>query len=153
MFSASLDDRQRDIDLPFAMNFAASPAQLFPFDNSYARLPDRFYARHLPTAVASPRLIRLNVALARELGLDPEKLATAEGVEMLAGNRVAENSAPLAMAYAGHQFGSFVPRLGDGRAILLGEIVGRDGRRRCSASSLSCAATRAAHALASLALP
>ncbi len=112
------------------MNIAGASAQLFPFDNSYARLPDRFYARHLPTVVAAPRLIRLNIALARELGLDPEKLATQEGVEMLAGNRIAENSVPLATAYAGHQFGSFVPKLGDGRAILLGEIIGRDGIRR-----------------------
>ncbi|HEY4123915.1 MAG TPA: protein adenylyltransferase SelO family protein, partial [Rhizomicrobium sp.] len=103
---------------------------LFPFDNSYARLPDRFFARLEPTPVAAPRLIRLNTNLALSLGLDPGKLATPEGIEILAGNRLAEGAAPLAMAYAGHQFGNFVPQLGDGRAILLGEIVDRDGVRR-----------------------
>ena len=100
------------------------------FDNSYARLPDRFHARVAPTPVAAPRLIKLNVALAESLGLDPAELAGPEGVAMLAGNRVAEGSEPIAAAYAGHQFGGFSPQLGDGRAILLGEVVGRDGIRR-----------------------
>jgi uncharacterized protein YdiU (UPF0061 family) len=102
----------------------------FPFDNSYARLPERFHARLPPTVVAAPRLIKLNEMLARELGLDAEALASPEGVEILAGNRVAEGSEPLAMAYAGHQFGGFVPQLGDGRAILLGEVVDTHGVRR-----------------------
>ncbi|MGD0190496.1 MAG: protein adenylyltransferase SelO [Rhizomicrobium sp.] len=102
---------------------------LFAFDNSYARLPERFFARLPPTPVASPRLVRLNRALARQLGLDPEALASPAGVEMLAGNRVPEGAAPLALAYAGHQFGNFVPQLGDGRAVLLGEIVAPDGTR------------------------
>jgi uncharacterized protein YdiU (UPF0061 family) len=103
---------------------------LFPFDNSYARLPDRFFARLPPTPVAAPRLVKLNKALARELRLDPERLSTPDGVEVLAGNRIAEGSEPIAQAYAGHQFGGFVPQLGDGRAILLGEVIDRDGRRR-----------------------
>jgi len=101
-----------------------------PFDNSYARLPERFHARVDPTPVAAPRLIALNRPLAVDLGLDPDRLGSAEGVEVLAGNRVAEGSEPIATAYAGHQFANFVPQLGDGRAILLGEVVGRDGRRR-----------------------
>lgn len=101
----------------------------FGFDNTYVRLPERFYARIDPTPVAAPRLVKLNVELARDLGLDPEALASAEGVAVLAGNRVAEGSEPLAMAYAGHQYGHFVPQLGDGRANLLGEVVGRDGVR------------------------
>ena len=101
-----------------------------PFDNSYAKLPERFYARLAPTPVAAPRLVKLNRALAMQLGLDPEALASPQGVEMLAGNRIAPGSEPIAMAYAGHQFGNFVPQLGDGRAILLGEIVDRSGRRR-----------------------
>ncbi|WP_284947759.1 protein adenylyltransferase SelO [Acidisoma cladoniae] len=101
-----------------------------PFDNSYARLPPRFFAPLAPTPVAAPRLVRLNVALAKDLGLDAAELASAEGVEILAGNRVAEGSQPLAQAYAGHQFGNFVPQLGDGRAILLGEIVTPVGQRR-----------------------
>jgi uncharacterized protein YdiU (UPF0061 family) len=106
----------------------ASPIP-FGFANTYARLPERFYARVNPTPVAAPRLVKLNVELAWNLGLDPEALASAQGVEILAGNRVAEGSEPLAMAYAGHQFGHFVPQLGDGRANLLGEVLGRDGMR------------------------
>jgi uncharacterized protein YdiU (UPF0061 family) len=101
----------------------------FGFDNTYSRLPERFYARVDPTPVAEPRLVQLNVPLARELGLDPDALESTQGVEILAGNRVAEGSEPVALAYAGHQFGHFVPQLGDGRADLLGEVVGRDGRR------------------------
>jgi serine/tyrosine/threonine adenylyltransferase len=103
---------------------------IFPFDNSYARLPERLFARLPPTPVAAPRLIRLNEALARHLRLDPDKLASPEGVAVLAGNRVPRSGEPLAMAYAGHQFGAFVPQLGDGRAILLGEVVDADGVRR-----------------------
>jgi len=101
----------------------------FGFDNTYARLPQHFYARLNPTPVAAPRLVKLNVDLARMLGLDPEALASAQGVEVLAGNRVAEGAEPVALAYAGHQFGNFVPQLGDGRANLLGEVVGQDGLR------------------------
>ncbi|HEY0572441.1 MAG TPA: YdiU family protein, partial [Enterovirga sp.] len=100
------------------------------FDNSYARLPDRFVARLPPTPVAAPKLIKLNRQLASDLGFDPDWLASPEGVEILAGNRVPEGAEPTAMAYAGHQFGGFVPQLGDGRAILLGEVIGRDGLRR-----------------------
>ena len=100
------------------------------FDNSYARLPDRFFARLAPTPVSAPRLVKLNVALARELGLDPQSLASPEGVAMLAGNSVPAGAEPLAQAYAGHQFGNFVPQLGDGRAILLGEVIDIHGKRR-----------------------
>jgi len=101
-----------------------------PFDNSYGRLPDRFYARLAPTPVSAPRLVKLNRPLALQLGLDPERLASPEGVEILAGNRVPEGSEPIALAYAGHQFGNFVPQLGDGRAILLGEVIDITGTRR-----------------------
>ncbi|QHN05357.1 YdiU family protein [Granulicella sp. WH15] len=101
----------------------------FNFKNSYARLPDGFYARIAPTPVPAPRLIKLNVELAGRLGLDIAELASAEGIAILAGNRVADGSEPLAMAYAGHQFGYFVRQLGDGRANLLGEVIGRDGVR------------------------
>jgi uncharacterized protein YdiU (UPF0061 family) len=102
----------------------------FAFDSSYAWLPDRFFARLPPTPVTAPRLVRLNKKLAWHLRLDPGKLAAPEGVEVLAGNRVPKRGEPLAMAYAGHQFGTFVPQLGDGRAILLGEVIDRDGMRR-----------------------
>ena len=109
---------------------SAHTTPLFSFHNSYARLPERFFARVAPTPVAEPRLIRVNESLARELGADPERLAGPEGVEALAGNRVPEGAEPIATAYAGFQFGAWVPQLGDGRAILLGEVVGRDGVRR-----------------------
>ncbi|WP_306228366.1 protein adenylyltransferase SelO [Bosea beijingensis] len=99
------------------------------FDNSYARLPERFYAVVAPTPVAGPRLIRLNAPLATRLGLDPDWLKGPEGVAMLSGNGVPAGAASIATAYAGHQFGGFSPQLGDGRAILLGEVVDRDGRR------------------------
>ncbi|WP_119680644.1 protein adenylyltransferase SelO [Indioceanicola profundi] len=101
-----------------------------PFDNSYARLPDQFFARVQPTRVSAPRLIKLNHDLARQLGLDPEALSGPEAAEIFAGNRIPEGAEPIALAYAGHQFGGFVPQLGDGRAILLGEVVAPDGQRR-----------------------
>lgn len=100
-----------------------------PFDNSYARLPDRFHARVNPTPVAAPRLIKLNTRLARQLRIDPDELADC-GAAVFAGNRIPEGAEPIAIAYAGHQFGQFVPQLGDGRAILLGEVIDRDGIRR-----------------------
>jgi serine/tyrosine/threonine adenylyltransferase len=112
------------------MNVQPDAASFLPLENSYARLPERFFARLPPTRVATPRLVKLNVALARELGLDPDLLASPEGVEILAGNRVPEGAEPIAMAYAGHQFGGFSPQLGDGRAILLGELIDRNGNRR-----------------------
>ena len=101
----------------------------FHFQNTYARLPAHFHARVPPTPVPAPRLIKLNEPLVRFLGLDPGALASPEGVEILAGNRIAPGSEPLAMTYAGHQFGHFVPQLGDGRANLLGEVIAQDGQR------------------------
>ncbi len=103
---------------------------LIPFDNSYARLPADFFQRVHPTPVAAPMMIRLNRNLAASLGIDPARLDSAEGLAVLSGNQIAEGSEPLAMAYSGHQFGGFSPQLGDGRAILLGEVVGKDGVRR-----------------------
>jgi uncharacterized protein YdiU (UPF0061 family) len=101
----------------------------FPFDNTFARLPEHFYARLDPTPVAAPRIVKVNMELARELGLDADVLRSEHGVAVLAGNQVAGGSEPIALAYAGHQFGHFVPQLGDGRANLLGELVSRDGQR------------------------
>ncbi|MEE3367724.1 MAG: YdiU family protein [Planctomycetota bacterium] len=100
-----------------------------PFDNSYARLPDAFFAPIEPTPVGAPVMIRLNHDLATELGIDVARLDSSEGLAILSGNRLADGSEPLAMAYSGHQFGSFSPKLGDGRAILLGEVVRHDGVR------------------------
>lgn len=99
------------------------------FDNTFARLPDRFFARQAPTPVTRPGLVAVNVRLAQNLGLDPEALAAPDGVAMLAGNAVPEGAEPLAQAYAGHQFGGWSPQLGDGRALLLGEIIALDGSR------------------------
>jgi uncharacterized protein YdiU (UPF0061 family) len=99
------------------------------FDNSYARLPPQFFADQAPTPVAAPQLIKFNEALARELGLDDEALKR-NAAAFFSGNEPLPGSQPIAMAYAGHQFGNFVPQLGDGRAILLGELKDRNGRRR-----------------------
>lgn len=107
------------------MNQSASPR----FDNSYVLLPERFYSRQVPTPVAAPELIRINEPLARDLGISPDWLESAEGQQVLAGNRLAPGSMPISTAYAGHQFGGWNPRLGDGRAVLLGEILGADGQR------------------------
>jgi uncharacterized protein YdiU (UPF0061 family) len=102
----------------------------FGFDNSYAALPEGFFARVAPTPVAAPRMVKLNRPLALQLRLDPDTLDGPAGAEILAGTRLPEGAASIAMAYAGHQFGQFVPQLGDGRAILLGEVIDQDGQRR-----------------------
>ena len=101
-----------------------------PFDNSYARLPERFFVRQNPKPVDRPRLIRLNEPLCETLGLNPTSLSSSIGENMFSGNLVPSGAEPIALAYAGHQFGGWVPQLGDGRALLMGEVVGADGRRR-----------------------
>ncbi|MFD1957274.1 YdiU family protein [Paenibacillus thailandensis] len=98
------------------------------FDNSYVRLPDIFYKRMNPAPVKSPKLAVLNEALAEGLALNPQALRSADGVAAFAGNRVPDGAAPLAQAYAGHQFGHF-NMLGDGRALLLGEQITPQGQR------------------------
>lgn len=100
------------------------------FANSYARLPERFFARQPADPVSAPRLVRLNRALAGELGLDPAWLESGDGLAMLSGSRFPEGAEPIALAYAGHQFGNFVPQLGDGRALLVGEVIDGAGRHR-----------------------
>src|SRR6201989_78741 len=100
------------------------------FDNTYALLPERFYARLAPTPVRNPRLVKFNATLAGELGLAAQQWESEMGTAVLSGNHMPDWAKPLAMAYAGHQFGHFVPQLGDGRAILLGEVIDRDGVRR-----------------------
>jgi uncharacterized protein YdiU (UPF0061 family) len=106
------------------------PDQPAVFEHSFARLPEHFFARVQPDPVAAPELFALNRPLAEALGFDPDWLSGPDGVAMLAGNRMPETAEPVAMAYAGHQFANWVPRLGDGRALLLGEVVDRDGQRR-----------------------
>lgn len=102
----------------------------FNFLNSYADLGSDFGARVLPTPVKSPSWISFNETLAQELGLAEFDLKNPDLLEIFSGNRCLENSSYFSMVYAGHQFGNFVPRLGDGRAILLGEVVDRFGKRR-----------------------
>jgi serine/tyrosine/threonine adenylyltransferase len=103
---------------------------MFAFDNSYARLPAHFHAAVLPAPASRPKLIRYNAALAIELGISLDATDDAALAEIFSGNRVPQGASPLAMAYAGHQFGGFNPQLGDGRAILLGEVVDASGKRR-----------------------
>ncbi|RTQ90795.1 protein adenylyltransferase SelO [Lysinibacillus telephonicus] len=98
------------------------------FDNSYARLPNSFYANVELNPVSLPKLIKLNKTLAEDLGLDIDKLQSEKGVEILAGNTAPEGAQPLAQAYAGHQFGHFT-MLGDGRALLYGEQITPKGER------------------------
>ncbi|BDS08016.1 UPF0061 protein [Oceaniferula spumae] len=101
-----------------------------PFDNSYAKLPERFYFKQKPAQVPAPGLIKINEDLARSLGIDSNWLGSPEGTAVLAGNQIPAGAEPLAQAYAGHQFGGWSPQLGDGRAILLGEVVDTAGVRR-----------------------
>jgi uncharacterized protein YdiU (UPF0061 family) len=102
----------------------------FPFDNSYARDLQGFYVPWQPTAVRAPKLLFLNHALVEELGLDVAALDEAEAAAVFAGNALPAGAEPIAQAYAGHQFGGFSPKLGDGRAVLLGEVIDRQNRRR-----------------------
>ena len=100
---------------------------MFSFENTYARLPDRMFARIATHPVQDPQLVVLNETLARDLGLEPERLRSPDGVAVLSGSAVPAGAEPLAQAYAGHQFGGWVPQLGDGRAMLLGEIRDPEG--------------------------
>src|SRR5689334_10581739 len=108
------------------MTFAAA----FRFDNSFARDLEGFYVARRPAVVPAPSLLYLNEPLANELGLDISALGRDETAAIFAGNALPDGAQPLAQAYAGHQFGHFSPQLGDGRALLLGEVVDREGRRR-----------------------
>ncbi len=102
----------------------------FPsFDNSYARLPARFYSHQTPDSVLNPASIRVNEVLAKNLGINPTWLASQEGVNFTSGNFVLEGATPIATAYAGHQFAGWNPQLGDGRALLLGEVIAFDKKR------------------------
>jgi len=111
-----------------AMSVTHQP--LFAFDNSYVRELVGLYRPWQAAPAPERQLLVLNEALAAELGLDAGALRTAEGVDILVGNAVPEGASPVAQAYSGHQFGGFSPRLGDGRALLIGEILDVGGRRR-----------------------
>ena len=99
------------------------------FDNTYVRLPEHFYQRIEPDPVESPELIDVNKKLLVELGLSLDQLTGKSLAKVFAGNVLPEGAEPIAMAYAGHQFGNFVPQLGDGRAVLIGEILDKAQKR------------------------
>jgi len=102
----------------------------FSFDNSYARDLEGLYVQWKAAEVPAPKLIRLNHALAAELGLDAQALDSPAGAAIFSGNQLPQGTTTIAQAYAGHQFGGFSPQLGDGRALLLGEVIDKQGRRR-----------------------
>jgi len=99
------------------------------FDNSYTRLPGKFYTRQNPVPVSAPSLIRINYALGQKLDIDPVWLKSNEGISVVVGNKVPDGGEPIAAVYAGHQFGGWNPQLGDGRAILLGEVLNNQNER------------------------
>ena len=101
----------------------------FNFDNTYAKQLDSFYSVSEATHALAPSIIKTNTALASQLGIDLNRLSDAEQADLFSGNQLPKGAAPLAQAYAGHQFGNFVPQLGDGRALLLGEVVDENGAR------------------------
>ena len=103
---------------------------LFALDNSYVRELEGLYKPWQATPAPAPRLLALTEELAAELGVDADALRAPDGVAVLVGNATPEGASPVAQAYAGHQFGGFVPSLGDGRALLLGEVLDVYGRRR-----------------------
>ncbi|MCA0404590.1 MAG: YdiU family protein [Proteobacteria bacterium] len=105
-------------------------ASLFAFDNSFARDMEGFFVPWQGAACPAPKMVKFNLALAKELGLDADALDTPEGASIFAGSLSPEGGSPLAMAYAGHQFGHYSPRLGDGRALLVGEVIDTHGARR-----------------------
>ncbi|MDG1437428.1 MAG: YdiU family protein, partial [Emcibacteraceae bacterium] len=101
-----------------------------PFDNSYARLPESFFKKVNPSVPLKPTLIRVNTELASFMEIDVDWLKSNEGFAMLSGQKLPDGADPIAMAYAGHQFGGWSPKLGDGRALLIGEVIAKDGVRR-----------------------
>lgn len=101
-----------------------------PFENSYIKLPERFYAKVEPQKAARPKLFAWNTELAQELGIRFDERDDSAKADVFSGNLVPEGAQPIALAYAGHQFGNFVPQLGDGRAHLLGEVIDRSGVRQ-----------------------
>ena len=105
-------------------------AARFAFDNTYARELEGFYVTWKAAQAARPRVVQLNRELAEELGLDADAFNSEEGAKIFAGNETPQGAVPLAQVYAGHQFGGFSRQLGDGRALLLGEVIDRNGRRR-----------------------
>ena len=101
---------------------------VIPFDNSYNQLPAQFYTRLEPEPVPAPSLIAFNRQLASDIGITGGRNAELEAV--FSGNTMPKGALPIAQVYSGHQFGQYNPYLGDGRALLLGETLGQDQKRR-----------------------
>lgn len=113
--------------MPWRNRLCYRRGMIFGFEHSYAALPQPFFAAVPPASVAAPELVLLNEPLAAWLGIDVERLRP-QAASLLSGKQLPEGAKPIAMAYAGYQFAHFVPQLGDGRAILLGELRAADGR-------------------------
>lgn len=103
---------------------------MIDFDNSFSRLLPQMFTAQAPTPVRAPQMLAVNADLAAQLGIDADWVTSDGALRVLSGNVVPDGSAPLAQLYAGHQFGNWNPQLGDGRAVLLGEVIGTDGIRR-----------------------
>ena len=110
--------------------YQPSTVTQFRWDNSYAEQLPGFYVSCVPSVVPNPMLLRFNTPLAEELGLNAGKLDSSLAAKIFSGTELPAGAQPLAQAYAGHQFGGFVSQLGDGRALLLGEVIDCHGRRR-----------------------
>jgi uncharacterized protein YdiU (UPF0061 family) len=121
--------RQADLHRRLRLLLIMTPTAAFRFDNSYARELPGCYAAGRPAPAPEPRLLFLNRTLAQALGLDDDALDGPAGAALFAGNALPEGAQPIAQAYAGHQFGGFSPQLGDGRALLIGEVIDRQGQR------------------------
>lgn len=117
------------MNAPHGPGAASLPLDRLAFDNGFARLGPAFHTRLSATALAQPYLVAASAAAARLIGLDPQELERPHGIETIAGNRPLPGAEPLAAVYSGHQFGVWAGQLGDGRALLLGEVVGPDGGR------------------------
>jgi len=102
---------------------------MFRIENTYLQLPEKFYARVTPAKAPGPKLIKWNAELAQQLGAQTDSVAESELEQIFTGQKLLPGSVPIALGYAGHQFGQFVPQLGDGRALLLGEVLDPSGRR------------------------
>ena len=104
--------------------------EIFEFDNSFAHKMEGFYVPISGAKAPKPEMVLFNTELARELGLDAEALNSATGAEIFSGSEMPEGAASIAQVYAGHQFGGFSPQLGDGRALMVGEVIDKYGKRR-----------------------
>ena len=104
------------------MRLQETANNFFLFDNSFARSLHSFYVRCNADTVPAPKLLQFNDVLAKQLGIESSMLNSELGSAIFSGNVIPDGAEPLAQVYAGHQFGGFSPQLGDGRALLLGEV-------------------------------